>query len=93
VFRMEFYITNLCVTLSLAGALTSDYVRETRSKLEDIQQQGYAVVLDLSELRHIDRDGIALLTWAARAGTQLLNAPPYVLTWIAQEALQNKGTL
>jgi ABC-type transporter Mla MlaB component len=90
---MESHITERCVTLQLAGALTSDYVPETRSKLEDIQQQGYGVVLELSELRHIDREGIALLTWAGRAGAQLVNGQPYVLTWIGQEALQSKGTL
>lgn len=91
-FRMdEFHTTNRCVTLSLAGAFTSDYVRETRSKLEDIRQQGYAVALDLSQLRQIDRDGIALLISASRAGTQLVNAPPYVVTWIRQEARQNNG--
>jgi ABC-type transporter Mla MlaB component len=92
VFRMdEFHTENLCVTLSLAGAFTSDYVREARSRLEHIRQQGYAVALDLSQLRQIDRDGIALLIWATRSGTQLVNAPPYILTWITQEALQNNG--
>jgi ABC-type transporter Mla MlaB component len=80
VFRMdEFHTTNLCVTVSLAGAFTSDYVGQTRSKLEDIQHQGYAVALDLGQLRKIDRDGIALLIWATRAGTQLVNVPSYVL--------------
>ena len=87
----ELHTTNLCVTLSLAGAFTSDYVGETKSKLEAIQQQGYAVSLDLSQLRQIDREGIAVLIWATHTGTQIINAPRYVRTWIAQEALQNNG--
>ncbi|MCU1294377.1 MAG: hypothetical protein JWP08_3227, partial [Bryobacterales bacterium] len=51
----------------------------------------HVVELDLSQLRQVDRDGIALLIWATRAGTALTNAPRYIRTWITQEALQNNG--
>jgi ABC-type transporter Mla MlaB component len=91
-FRLdEIQTANGCVTLLLSGAFTSDQVPEIRARLEAFQQQGHVVELDLSQLRQVDRDGIALLIWATRAGTALTNAPRYIRTWITQEALQNKG--
>lgn len=86
-FRIDELHRNGCTTLLLSGTFTSEHVPEARAKLEALQQQGYIVELELSQLRHIDREGIALLIWATGAGRALLDAPRYVITWITQEGL------
>jgi ABC-type transporter Mla MlaB component len=91
-FRMnEFHTTDQCVILSLAGTFTSDFVFEAREKLEPFLHQNCTVVLDLAQLRSVDRSGIAFLVWATRTGVRIINAPLYVLTWMKGEALQTSG--
>jgi ABC-type transporter Mla MlaB component len=87
-FRIdEIRAEELGVTLALSGALTADYVAETQARIAQLQQRCYAVQLDLTELRHVDRAGIAFLLWAARGSIPLLHLAPYVLTWLKQEYL------
>jgi len=79
----------LGVTLLLSGVLTAEYICETQARIEQLPQRGYAVQLDLAELRRVDRAGITFLLWAARRSIPLLHPAPYVLTWLKQEYLQN----
>jgi hypothetical protein len=73
----------------LSGTFTACHVSETSTRLEELQRQGYIVELDLSQLRLVGRDGIAMLMRASGMGTRLNYAPRYILEWITQEALQN----
>jgi ABC-type transporter Mla MlaB component len=84
----EILVTNRRVKLLLAGAFVSEYVPEARTQLEAFQEKGVSVTLDLSQLRHIDRDGIGLLVWATQSGTGVINPPSYVLRWIKQECVR-----
>ena len=89
-FRIdEIRAGELGVTLALSGALTAEYVAETKARIEQLQQRSYAIKLDLAELRRVDRVGIAFLLWATRGSIPLLHLAPYVLTWLKQEHLHN----
>jgi anti-anti-sigma regulatory factor len=85
VFRMdELYTSDRRVTVLIAGTITSEHVSEIRSRLEQLQRS-YSIIMDLGQLRHIDREGVSLFVWARQMGTSLLNAAPWIGTWIALE--------
>ena len=85
VFRMdELYTSDRRVTVLIAGTITSEHVSEIKSRLEQLQRS-YSIILDLGQLRHIDREGVSLFVWATQMGTSLLNAAPWIGTWIALE--------
>ena len=89
-FRIdEIRAEELGITLALSGTLTAECISETQARIELLQQERFAIKLDLVELRRVDRAGIAFLLWAANRNIPLLHPAPYVLTWLRQERLQS----
>jgi hypothetical protein len=70
-------------TLRLIGRVQSAHLSEIA---EQMRMGGPKVSLDLEDITIVDVDVVRFLGKCERAGTQLLNCPPYVREWISREA-------
>ena len=72
------------VLLSLSGRIEQE-------QLEDLQRvfvsesRSRTIVLDLKDVKLVDRDAVIFLAYCEAAGTKLRNCPPYIREWIAGE--------
>jgi anti-anti-sigma regulatory factor len=71
------------VTLALAGFLDAQGAEETSRAIDDVRDG--KMILDLSQLRHADRDGIVFLASLVQSGIELRGVPVYIRTWLQYE--------
>ena len=76
--------------LVLSGRIEGAQVAELRRLIDDGRRHG-AIVLDLKEVRLVDRDTVLFLARCESSGITLENASTYVREWIAREALELEG--
>jgi len=67
--------------LRLSGRLQSEYVEQLRVEM----RVGDQVVLDLQDLKLVDRDAVRFLGACQANGTELKHCSPYIREWIAKE--------
>lgn len=72
------------VVFQLSGTMDSDEISIVRSSLEK-EEGGSTIVLDLSELRLVDRGAVQFLDTCEGKGIKLLNAPRYIALWVERE--------
>jgi ABC-type transporter Mla MlaB component len=72
------------VVFRLSGCLEREQLAELQ-RVFDSQKRLGRIVLDLSGIRTVDRESVALLAGYERDGAQLENCPPYIREWIAKE--------
>ena len=60
-------------------------------RLLECEADGHKLVLDLNELKLVDRDAISFLVDCEAKGMKLANCPAYIREWIQKEAAQ-KGS-
>jgi len=72
------------VTFTLSGRIKAEEVAELR-KLLEVEGQGHRIVLDLKEVKLVDRDAVRFLARCQAKGTQLKNCPAYIHEWILRE--------
>jgi anti-anti-sigma regulatory factor len=71
------------VTFTLSGRIDEEQVVELQKLLEgEAGGSSTAVVLDLADVRLVDRDAVKFLADCEAGGVQLRNCPPYVREWI-----------
>jgi anti-anti-sigma regulatory factor len=72
------------VVLNLSGRMHSEHVAELLRVfgLEVLEQN---VILDLTEISLVDRDGVMFLARCEENGTKLRNCPRYIREWIMRE--------
>jgi ABC-type transporter Mla MlaB component len=68
---------------ALSGHISAEHVSELQGMLES-ESDGVALVLDLSEIRRVDREAVDFLAICEASGTALENCPPYVREWITR---------
>ena len=68
----------------LSGCLEAEQIPEL-TRLLELEASRRRVVLDLKEIRLVDRDGIRFLIRCQADGIKLEKAPAYVREWIARE--------
>jgi ABC-type transporter Mla MlaB component len=73
------------VTLTLAGVLDASAAVETANAMVGPLRQNRKLILDLSTLRHADREGILFLAAAMRKDVQLTGVPRYIRLWLRFE--------
>jgi anti-anti-sigma regulatory factor len=71
------------VQFTLSGRLQVTQVSELR---ELIRSEVRRVVLDLREIRLVDRGAIEFLAACERDGVALRNCSPYIREWVTREA-------
>ena len=67
--------------LRLSGRMQSEHVEELKAQMGGSEQ----IVLDLEELKLVDRDVVRFLGACERNGTELRHCSPYIREWIAKE--------
>jgi len=69
------------VTFALSGRLDAEHIAEMQAALD---RETLPIILDLREVRRVDRDAIPDLARWDTAGIRFENCPAYVREWIAR---------
>ena len=72
------------MTLTLSGRIKAEEVAELQ-RLFEVERQDHRIVLDLKEVKLVDRDAVRFLARCEANGTQLENCPAYIREWIVRE--------
>ena len=75
------------VIFTLSGRIQVDYVAELQN-LVDFAAAKNSVVLDLTEVRLVDREAVQFLARCEAEGVELDNCPAYIREWIEKERTQ-----
>lgn len=82
VLRIESVSDGRIVVLRLSGRLQAEQVEQLR---EQIEKSRMRVILDLSEVKLVDRDAVRFLGTCEANGVQLSQCSPYIRDWIDRE--------
>jgi len=69
------------IVLRLSGRMQSENLDELKGLIEQSEQ----VILDLEDVKLVDRDVVRFLGACEAEGTVLRHCPPYVREWIDKE--------
>jgi hypothetical protein len=69
------------VVLRLCGRMQSEHVEQLKAEMEGTAK----VVLDLQDVKLVDRDAVRFLGVCEENGTELRRCSPYIREWIAEE--------
>ena len=72
------------VALSLSGRIRAEELAELQRLLE-VEGQDRRIVLDLKEVKLVDRDAVRFLARCEANGIQLKNCPAYIREWIVRD--------
>jgi hypothetical protein len=70
-----------CLFLRLSGRIQSEHVEQLKRQMEGSRE----VVLDLEEVKLVDRDVVRFLGVCEAEGTKLEHCSPYIREWIIKE--------
>jgi anti-anti-sigma regulatory factor len=78
------------VVFTLTGRIRADQVSELQELLR-YQVPGHNLVLDLAEVKLVDRDAVRFLEQVEAQGAKLRNCSAFIREWISQErnAIEN----
>jgi anti-anti-sigma regulatory factor len=71
------------VVLTLVGRIQANHVGELEALLSS--EAGRSLVLDLKDIKLVDRDAVQFLARSEAEGTELLNCSAFIREWISQE--------
>lgn len=80
--RIEKVSDGRLVIVRLSGRLQSEHLKELKAYLEGLTQQ---VVLDLDQVKLVDREAVCFLAACEANGTHLSQCSPYIREWINRE--------
>jgi ABC-type transporter Mla MlaB component len=83
-WKLKEYREDGQLILMLCGRIECELLAELRKIFESEGIDKY-LVLDLKEVKLVDRDGIAFLASCERDGIRLENCPAYIREWITRE--------
>ena len=75
------------MVFALSGRIRTEYVAELQN-LVDFAAAKNSVVLDLKEVRLVDREAVQFLARCQAEGVGLDNCPAYIREWIERERTQ-----
>jgi len=82
--RIQISTEGEVVAFSLSGRIRAEEVAELQRLFED-EGQGHRIVVDLEEVRLVDRDVVKFLAHCEANGIQIENCPAYIHEWIVRE--------
>jgi anti-anti-sigma regulatory factor len=82
VLRIEKVLREQLIILRLSGRIQSEHVEELKAQMEGLSQR---VVLDLGDVKLVDRDAITFLAVCESNGVELRQCSPYIRDWIGRE--------
>jgi anti-anti-sigma regulatory factor len=72
------------VAFTLSGRIRAERVAEVQ-RLFEVEGQDHRIVLDLKDVKLVDRDAVRFLARCEVNGAQLENCPAYIREWIVRE--------
>jgi len=69
------------LVLRVSGRIQSEHVEQLKTEMEGVA----GVVLDLENVKLVDRDAVRFLGVCEANGTELRHCSPYIREWIAKE--------
>lgn len=82
VLRIEKVSDGPLMILRLSGRLQSEHVDQLRAQIEGSTQR---VILNLEEVKLVDRDVVRFLGFCEANGVELDQCSPYIRDWIDRE--------
>ena len=73
------------VVFTLSGRIDGEGLAELQKLLESEAQDH--LILDLKEVKLVDREAVSFLADCEAKGMKLVNCPPYIREWIEQEGI------
>ena len=83
-FRIHTTVNEESVTFAVSGRLDVDGITELKRLLEEYPE-GHRLVLDLKDVRLVDRLAIRSLAAFEGNGVRLVNCPAFVRDWIRRD--------
>ena len=71
------------IVLRLSGRIQADHVPELKTLLS--AEPDHNLILDLREVKLVDREAVRFLAQAESAGTKVRNCSAFIRAWILQE--------
>jgi anti-anti-sigma regulatory factor len=89
--RIQRSVERRSVVFILTGRIQEDQVPDLEALLKS-ESSDRDIVLDLGQIKLVDRDAVQFLAGREAAGTKLRNCSAYIREWITQEknAMQRK---
>jgi hypothetical protein len=84
--RIETSESGDLVTFVLSGRIEKEDLGELKTLLEKNEK---AVVLDLKEIRLVDREAVRFLANFETDNARITNCPPYIREWIRRERVES----
>ncbi len=72
------------VVYALSGRIRAEEVAELQ-RLFEVKEQDHRIVLDMKEVKLVDRDAVKFLARCESNGIRLENSPAYICEWIGRE--------
>lgn len=88
-FKIQKLTDEKSVVFSLSGRIRAARLAELQQLLE-CETRDHNLVLDLREVKLVDRDVIGFLASCEAKGVKLANCPAYIREWIEKEAAQSE---
>ena len=82
--RIETLENRKAVTFTLSGRLDALGLVELQ-RLFDDHDEGKRFILDLKDVRLVDRSAVKFLAFCESGGIQIKNCPAYIREWISRE--------
>ena len=81
VLKIDKSVDGKHVVLRLSGRMQSEHVEQLKAEMEEVAR----VVLDLEDVKLVDREAVLFLSECEANGAELKNCSPYIREWIAKE--------
>ena len=88
-FRIQRSADENSVVFTLSGRIKAARLDELE-KLLECEAGDRSLVLDLKEVKLVDRDVVSFLASCEAKGVELTNCPAYIREWIEKEVAQAK---
>ena len=89
-FKIQRSANGKSVVFALSGRIKAVEAAELQKLLES-ETDHHSLVLDLTEVKLVDRDVISFLADCEAKGVKLASCPAYIREWIKREAALSKG--
>lgn len=90
-WKIKKMLDNECVILQLIGRIEGRDLTELRKALAAEVGDG-DLVLDVKNVKLVDRDAVAFLACCEANGAELRNCPGYVREWVTRERDDTQNT-
>jgi anti-anti-sigma regulatory factor len=88
-FRIQRSANGRLIVFTLSGRIKAARVDELQRLLES-EANDHRLVLDLKEVKLVDRETVGFLASCEAKGVKLTNCPAYIREWIEQEGGSKK---